>query len=435
MKRLSIIVWTIAALLSAGAVGYAQSDKQIVDDFKGGYQAIWNDVEGAQSLGDLESLKARANALKSKYAPHRELLDDALYPDGWNASFSKLNRRIDDKRADVGTITTLETEVAELSSTIDSLKMENQQLRSQIAELNAQADKDQATIDSLNTLVRRLRANIARRDELLTNIIDSTFAEFGPDVSDREMGTMVAEAEEKNLFEKIKGQVQGNINALEMGLFSADGLSEMKESRDDMKSRWDRVGPQLAEFYVNKKDRQETLRQIDGLFVEWDEQIRIEMWNGVNAVFENYGVKLQPFESGDEFVGSATTFINDQIKNAETMDSDKALQTYHSFADSAWFGAVTNEWLPVLIEHKMFSQEQKDTIDMKIAEWKETVEPTGMTLWIVIIVVVVVALVIVFLAMGGKKKDGDNAVREEPREEPADESHNADKSDEERRDA
>jgi len=93
MKMISVIkLFTL--LLCFGFVGsvIAQSDLEIVDNFKIEYSSIEKTIKNAASLADLKDVPSKISLLKDNYAPHKELLDKSLYPDNYETSIDKLNK-------------------------------------------------------------------------------------------------------------------------------------------------------------------------------------------------------------------------------------------------------------------------------------------------------------------------------------------------------
>ncbi|HEY6436777.1 MAG TPA: hypothetical protein VIY47_09305, partial [Ignavibacteriaceae bacterium] len=152
---------------------FAQSDLEIVDNFKSEFSSIENTIKNATSLVDLKDVSSNISLLKEKYAPHKELLDKSLYPDNYQGSIDKLNKDYLMRQGDFTTIDVLQTEVSALNEQVEFLNERNNELLSQVRNLEAQKDKDAKTIKKLGNLVAQLRASIRKRDELVLSMIDS----------------------------------------------------------------------------------------------------------------------------------------------------------------------------------------------------------------------------------------------------------------------
>ena len=88
------IVKTILLLLIFGFINLivAQSDLEIVDNFKFEVASIDNQIKNATSLEGLKDVPTRIDSLKENYADHKKLLDNSLYADNYQTTLDKLNK-------------------------------------------------------------------------------------------------------------------------------------------------------------------------------------------------------------------------------------------------------------------------------------------------------------------------------------------------------
>ena len=86
----------------------------------------------------------------------------------------------------------------------------------------------------------------------------------------------------------------------------------------------------------------------------------------------------------------------DERKNIKARGKEAAESSFKVFVDSTWFNDVKQSWVPFLIDHKMFSEAQKDTIENHIALWKAELNPGGFNWLYLIIIVLLVAIAILF---------------------------------------
>ena len=93
---------------------FAQSDREIVDNFKKEYSKIESEIKSATTLDELNTVIAQINSFKENYAQHKDLLDKSLYPDNYNESIDKLNKAYLLRQGDFTTIDVLQTQVGEL---------------------------------------------------------------------------------------------------------------------------------------------------------------------------------------------------------------------------------------------------------------------------------------------------------------------------------
>jgi hypothetical protein len=99
--------------------------------------------------------------------------------------------------------------------------------------------------------------------------------------------------------------------------------------------------------------------------------------------------------------------MNDEIKNYGVKSKKDSEQIFSVFADKVWFGKISTEWMPYLIQNKLLSTQQKDAIEKKIAEWKSIVSPQDHTLLYVLIGLGFVFIVILIIFLKKKKPSAD----------------------------
>ena len=120
MKKIFIMKLSIILLsLLIAQSSFAQSDYEIVQDFKEKYQEIEKQIKDTLSLEELNTVVAAIDQLKQEFNEHRKLLDKSLYPDNYDKSFEKLNAAYVLRQGDFTTIDVLQTEVVELEQEIE----------------------------------------------------------------------------------------------------------------------------------------------------------------------------------------------------------------------------------------------------------------------------------------------------------------------------
>jgi len=310
----------LAIFIICGFVGLtlAQSDLEIVDNFKTEVASIENTIKNASSLDDLKDVPSKITSLKENFAEHKELLDKSLYPDNYQTSIDKLNRNYLMRQGDFTTIDVLQTEVSALNEQVEFLNQRNNELLSQVRNLEAQRDKDAKTIKKLGNLVTQLRASIRKRDELVLNMIDSlmppTMRE--QDVLTAEDKNMVAKTEqEENVIANVKTTIRDNIKFMQVTSLNPDDLNAIREQQEDFANKWKKVGVKLVEVYSEDGKKAEELKEIDELFDDWYAAVAKEAWDSINEDFSLNGIELRSFKNGNEFTTSVEMFIGDELKN------------------------------------------------------------------------------------------------------------------------
>jgi len=390
----STLKTTISLLLFFGFISLtkAQSDLEIVDNFKAEYTSIESSIKNASSLDDLKNVSTKINLLRENYADHKELLDKSLYPDNYQSSIDKLNKDYLMRQGDFTTIDVLQTEVTALNEQVEFLNQRNNELLSQVRTLEAQRDKDAKSIKKLENLVAQLRSSIRKRDELVLSMIDSLMPPImrEKDVLTTEDKNMIAkEEQEDNVIENVKRTIKDNIKFMQVTSLKPNDLNAIREQQEDFSEKWKKVGVKLVEVYSEDKKKADELKEIDELFDSWYAAVENEAWYSINEDFSLNGIELRSFKNGNQFTNSVLLFIGDELKNLGIKSDEESKRIYTEFADSTWFAVIQPVWMNYLIENNMLTDENKDKMQSKIAEWKNALYPSNWWIYLIIALVII----------------------------------------------
>ena len=397
----SILFFTIFS------IAYAQSDYEKTQTFKKQYKIYEDAIKEASSLEECNLIAENIAKFKNEFLADKELLDKVLYPENFESAFAKLERALEVRKGDFTQITELKTEVGTLKSQVTELSEKNQDLLAQIKALNLQVKKDAATIASLQKLVAQLKANIQQRDLLVRDIIDSLLTEFlktPGTLNEAEKQAIITKVDSRNLFYNIERTIVDNIQFMRVTQLTPKDLGEMKKQYRDFNRLWKQIGPKLSDVYLTKQDKASQIANIDGMFFEWNSRLNEEIWTQINQLFREKNLALLPFRSGEQFVNSVYSFIDDEIKNLGVKSKDESLKTYYAFTDSVYFKTVQPVWIPILIENNMMTETDKDSIEAHIALWKEKVSPPSKFNWVYVAGGILIIALIVALFMKGRNK-------------------------------
>ena len=406
MKRSMINKILLFVILLTTTTLFAQSDYEMVQSFKERYQKIAEGIKAAASLEDIDNLSAEIENLKRDFSAKRVILDQSLYPENFNSSFENLNSSLELRKEDFTSITVLKTEVTALKSEVDLLNKRNTELINQITILESQRRKDAASIEELQKLVSDLRATLIKRDQLIYSIVDSLTPKLAGDISSmsqQDKEQVYSQVEKNNLLVSVKRSLRDNSRFLEVTSLKAADLDKVKQQEQSFVTMWRKIGPKLVDVYANKKDKSAELKEIDNLFTVWANRINKEAWESINEEFSLNNINLQNFNNGKEFVDVVTQYVSDEIKNYGTKNKTESEKTYSIFTDSVWFKAISNEWMPYLLDNKLLAVEQKDAVEKKLSEWKSIVSPQDYT-WLYAVVGLAVVFIIVLVFILKKKK-------------------------------
>lgn len=385
----------------------AQSDYEKTQNFKARYQQLEAAIKNAASLDECNTISESIAKLKSDFLSEKNLLDNSLYPENFESSFTKIERAIEVRKGDFTQITELTTEVGTLKDKISTISQENQGLIAQIRTLQIRSAKDAQTIASLQKLVAQLKANIQQRDELVRGIVDSLLAQFVQmpgGLNEAERQNIFTKVDAGNLFYNIERTIADNVQYMKVSGLSPDEMGEMKKQYLDFNKVWRQIGPKLAEVYLSRKDKTAQIANIDAMFSDWNFKVNDEMWGQINKLFRDKKISMLQFRSGEQFVNSVTSFVSDEMKNMGVKSSSETENIYFAFTDSVYFKVVEPVWIPILIENNMMTDANKDSIDSQIAKWKEKVAPGSSINWVYIGGGAVIVFLIIAFFLKGRKR-------------------------------
>ncbi|HSP86790.1 MAG TPA: hypothetical protein VLN45_01550, partial [Ignavibacteriaceae bacterium] len=366
------------------------------------------------SLEALSEVESSIEDLRNDFTKNKELLDKSLYPDNFDKTIQKLKSTFALRQGDFTQIDVLHTEVTGLREDIDTLNRRNQELTVQFNELEKQTGE---RIASLEKTIARLNASLKKRDEVVMSMIDSllppSFKE-GDNLTSQEKQQVLSEAEKTSVLYNIKRAVNDNIRFLEATRLQPDDIEDLKNRQENFTQIWKSVGPTMVDIYSERGKSTNELKDIDDAFTRWHSELNREVWESINDEFTENNINLQNFSNGKEFTAVVTNYIDDEIKNADGKSDAEAEASYNSFVDSTWNENIESEWIPFLVDNNMLAENDKDSIEVMIASWKDTVYPGGINwLYVIIAVLVIVVLILLFTRKSGRTEN-QNVARQQP---------------------
>lgn len=403
-------IFVILSFFLFGAVIFAQSDYEKVQNFKNKTSKIEQSIKNATSLSELVNLQNEIENIRSEFSKDKELLDKSLYPDNFSSSLQKLSVAIDLRKGDFETIRDLNIQVTYLKDQVDELNANNADLIAQIKDLKRQAKKDAETIKSLKNLTAQLKASLRQRDELVKSVVDSLLADFIKqplESGEQARINSYNKAEKENLIYNLQRTVLDNIQFIKVTELTPNDLAEIKEQQMDFNKLWRKIGPKLVSIYSQKRERAAELAYIDDLVNEWNEEINIQIWKSINKTFRDKNIALLPFRDGQEFADRIKEFINDELTRVDSRTDKEKAEVYFSFSDSVWSSEVKPTWLPILLDNNMLTEAQKDTIENNIDKWGKTINQFIIPLWVYFVGAVAIIGIIAIIFFRRKKTVGD----------------------------
>jgi hypothetical protein len=231
-----------------------------------------------------------------------------------------------------------------------------------------------------------------------------------PTMRDKESLTMedknmvAAEEQKDNVLNNVKTTIRDNIRFIQATSLKPNDLESIREQQKDFVTKWQKVGVKLVEVYAEDGNKSAELKQIDDLFNEWAATVNREAWESISDEFSLSGIELRSFKNGDEFTTSVEMFVGDELKNLGVKSDEESKRIYSQFADSTWFATIQPVWMNYLVENKMLTEENKNKMESKIAEWKNALYPSNWWIYLVIAVVVIAGAGLFFFIKRKKPK-------------------------------
>ena len=397
MKRRNL--YLMLALLFTYGLLFAQSDYQKVQNFKNEVAQIQSAIKNAASKSEFKTIMETIQMMKERSAENKELLDKSLYPEDYQSTFAKLENELELRRGDFSQIEDLQTEVITYKNEIEKLNDKNTELLSKINEFQSVGGKDAQSIAEMKRLVNNLRNSLKQRDELVRSIVDSLLSDFVQHpmtLNDMEKQKVYDKVETENLFYNIEKTVRDNMDFLKATQLTADDLSEIKEDQLQFYNMWKKIGPQLANIYVKKKEKAGEVAYITNLFAQWNQKLDKQIWENIYQVFRKSNIKVTPFVDGTEFTNNIIDFINQSKLSASQ-------EVYTNFEDSVWTNQLRATWIPILIDNEMLLVEQRDLIQESVDDWGTAYGEKTPIYWYVAIAIIVIVFLLVFVPKWKKR--------------------------------
>jgi hypothetical protein len=400
-RPVSVLCLLLLLFLPVTGLSQERSDYEIQQSFVKEYSAIMKGIEGASSVVECVDLELRIAELDSIYAPHRAMLNKALYPEGFQGRLDKARGQLaltKDKLNIIETqydrIVELETQVKALSEEVARLSGENSGLLAELERLRATGAKDKTTIDSLNAMVISLKRGLRERDEMIFALVDSLFLQYGKDVEqmqDREKSGAVSKLERRNVLTNVKKAIEDNLKFLAATELRASDVASVAGQQQQFASKWKGLGPKLTALYMGTGAKgAKELAAIDTMLTRWDRSVDAATWRVLNGEFSERGLAVQEFQTGQQFYDHVVAFVDSEIVRAREKREEGAYQVYSTFVDSVWNPLIKKEWMPVLLAGGKLRTEQQEAIEARLAEWESAAGPPATLSYVVIILIILV---------------------------------------------
>ncbi len=395
----------------ATAAGQQPSDYQVVKSFQSKYNAIREAIREAKTSKDCDQISTRLLNLEEEFAADTTLLNKALYPRNYDAEVASARNDLRLTRERLGLIESqgskiagIEQQVAALAEKVDSIARENTRLMASLDVMAGALKNNKRVVDSLNKIISRLTVGLRSRDAAIFALVDSMFAQYSSNLGGLPEGqkrTLVARVERCNVVAAIREAAEQNLRFLRTTPLPPKDLIQMLKDQQKFSSYWKGIGPRLAALYLNRRDRERRIDEVNTLVAKWGNVADSSLWANLYGVFTDNKVAVRPFSNADEFVASLSEFFDTQGGDSSAPSSEKTSRLHH-FLNAVWNPSVGTQWLPLMAAEGIITSDQRTQLQSKLDAWEASARPTHVVIYA--IVIVVLALLVLFLFFWRKQR-------------------------------
>lgn len=420
---------SIALIVFFTSLIFAQSDLQIVENFKSEHKLLEISIEQSKSTTETAQRTEEVRAFKDKYAKHKQLLDKSLYPDNFSQMIVSLERKIQVSTDRIARSETaeqktevLQQEVAGLTEQVNQMREEIRLLKEQnnslIAELKELKRKKQTESAKYKELSVKVKDNIKKRDELISSLVDDVFGTINPNqpISPDEQQKTILKIENANVIDNIVSLAVDNIAYINSGTFKPDQFSELDGYHKEFNQKWSDLRPKLESVYSNTAADKNKFTTVDKMIADWGRNINRKIWDQIHTVYDVNNIVIESFRSSEEFYQNNLQYIESAIKNIPNLPKDSVNAQYERFVANVWDKEISSEWIPLLMERNMLTTAQKDTLDARIVEWQKQADVSTVNWTLVgsVIVLAAAILVLIIVRIKSSKKPVNPKANEKP---------------------
>jgi regulator of replication initiation timing len=391
-----IILLAGVLLFIGGMNAQERSQSDIKRDFETRFVLLTKNLNSAENEATLTQLLKDVSAFEAEFKPHQEFLNKAVFPDGYDGLIDRLkkSKELAEKKIRASQ---LEKEIAALTGQVQSLKEENASLRSQLT-------KAQAELASLKKTIAIMQDEIQKRDEAVFALVDSLFVKYDTDQLSGTDMKKLSVLEKKNVVASIKRSVSDNILFLSSASFSPQQIPQLLNEQRRFESSWKGVGQKLSKAYVPSSLQAKEVSEINGLITNWHMLTDGVFWKGLNEIFADEKLPIAPFSNGDEMYANIIKFIDSEIQNTAQRNPTEKTVVFEAFAYKTWGSKLKPSWIPVMMRHGLFTEEEMKEIDARTKTWSAGMKPIEDSTLSYILIGALVVAILAGIYLGTRKR-------------------------------
>lgn len=396
-NRLSLILFLIS--VGTTVTMAQQSDYQIIQDFREGYQSLLENIEEAEESDDLDQISSQITALESEYQDNSELINSAIYPDTFSARVATLKERFRIVQQSLNEIGQLNDRIIALTEEVESYERQLDELDRNNARLLSEIEASENNEERLSQLLTTYRQNLQERDRFVTAFLEELLNRYTQmDVSTvEELSESATRLQETpvELIETILGEYI-NQTQQEASLQTVDFL-RMKAQYVYFQDVWFNIGERLTTLFVPEASVQAE-QTVTDLLNRWNSGIEERLWNNLDTSFDRNGIDLDGFSSQQEFHESLISYIDEATTESRNVNTEADYRNFQNFV-SFWNEQIKAEWGDLLMSGNILTYPQMSDVDQKLEEWNEAALPVSnlMLILFLISIVIIVGLVVLLI--------------------------------------
>ncbi|PAU95496.1 hypothetical protein CK503_00065 [Aliifodinibius salipaludis] len=411
--RITILVTVVIGLLSSTLYAQqAQSDYEIQQTFKEQYANYEQQVENVSSPNGAEKLIEAIKQFDQDFSEHKELLDEALYPDNYDEQMESLKKSSVQTLNKVETITEQQKQLNKLETQVASYEDNLNQLNKQTDSLKTAIRKSTESEKELSNMVRQYRKNLEKRDELILTFIDSMVVTYQDmdlealqEMEDYDQKSRIKTNDALKLIHDISEQnlqvLQQNASKLQI-----DDYMRMAEVNNQFQAMWDRLGNKIHEVYEGDNANM-LAKNINGNIDKWNSLLQTNSVEAMKDYFAQQDIEAGTFESAGEFNTALHSYLDSKIKESRDNPSEenyKDLQQFKKFWDR-----VEVQWTSNLAHANVLSREQTSELNQKVDEWTQIAQPRSNNILVYLLGGSVLLAVVLGVMLIREKKNNGSA--------------------------
>jgi hypothetical protein len=410
-NRFSIAVLSFVFLigLSMNTQAQVQSDYEIKQNFDREYAEVYEGLKTATTSAEVQRLLEKVEQMGTTYAPHRDLLNRAMFPETLTGS---LNRLRDLTNTNYNYLVRIEQQTDNIMELERQLAGLSEQVRLNLVQadsLRTELDRMTRSRNANAAAARQLREQLRERDELILSIVDSVFVSYDKlnlaSLTRAEREELGLRVDVENVLGHINSVVEGNISFIDTNTqLSAADFLRLKAVQTEFEKVWTNIGPKLAMIYTPAAQRDNRLTEINEGIDRWRQRVSQAVWRSLAAAFESRNIEIATFSDPVGFYTALNNHVDGAIARVEASGgSEEELQAYERFAN-VWHNDIKINWQQYLIDSEILTFENVATIDRKLASWNAMAQPTSALSWIIIGILglIVIVLIVVLVAQRNK---------------------------------